>query len=201
MGFIVVAFIVFFDLLQPAYANLETAKSQELSQDNFISNEQQIVSQVKSLISSYASQSAGQQSVGMALPSGENLAGALAQIYGLASADNIAVKNIGIAVQAPQPQAATAPSSAVASSGGGQIAQAAAGGSIVKGVGIINLQITAEGSYEGFKSFLHGLETNIRIFDMKSFSIQQSSLAFGKAVNPDNFIYNIGVATYYQSVQ
>jgi|GEM_PF-561072 len=198
--FLVVAFVVFFDLLQPAYGDLETEKSKQISNDTFIANEQQIVSQVQALISAYQKQSQGQQNIDLALPVGQNLAGAVAQIYGLASVNNIAVKNIGVGVQAPQPQAQS--SQAAAPSGAsGQIAQVAAGGSIVKGVGIITFQITAEGSYEGFKQFVRGLENNIRIFDMKSISIQQTPLTFGKISNPDNFTYSLGVSTYFQNPQ
>jgi hypothetical protein len=92
-----------------------------------------------------------------------------------------------------------------------QVTQPSTGGSgtastvqIIKPLGQIVLQITAAGSYENLKSFLMGLETNIRIFDVQGISITpaQTPVVFGKNLNtvsPDLFTYNIKVVTYYQA--
>jgi len=194
--FLIAAMIIFFDLLQPAYGDLQMLKGKDLSEQNFIDNEQQLVTQVKGLIASYDGQASGQQSVALALPVGQNIAAALAQISGLASVNNIALKNISISSQAPQAQPA-APATAAGATGG--IASAAAGGAIVKPLGTISFQVTADGSYEGFKNFIQGIENNIRIFDLKSVTIHSDPVSFGKVSNQDNFSYDLSISTYYQS--
>src|SRR6185437_8966933 len=91
---VVGALVVFFDLVQPAYQDLQQTKGKEVSQESFLANERQVVDQVKSLVSSLSAQAQGEQSVALALPVGQDVAGALAQIYGIASANNIGVQNI-----------------------------------------------------------------------------------------------------------
>jgi hydrogenase maturation factor len=70
---VVAAFVMYFDLLSPAYAALQTEKGQELSNQQLLSNEKQIVTQVQSLISQYQNQTQSQQSASMALPTGPDL--------------------------------------------------------------------------------------------------------------------------------
>jgi Tfp pilus assembly protein PilO len=193
--FVIVALVLFFDLLQPEYTNLEALKGQALGEQNFLTAETKAVTQAQQLISQYQSEGQGEQDAALAMPTGADIAGALAQAYGLAQSNGVAIQTISLST--PTLQAQTQP-------------QVSADGTaptltqIVKPLGSILLQIQAVGSYESLASFVAGLGTNIRIFNIKSLSVQpvQSSGTVGKNVAPvtqDLFTYNIGVAVYYQT--
>jgi Tfp pilus assembly protein PilO len=186
------ALVVYFEFIVPAYANLETIKGQEESETTLYANETQIVNQGKSLLATYQSDASSSQSVAMALPVGQDVSGALAQIYGIGANAGITVQNTGISIQA-----VAAPGVAASS----QIANAATVGSVIKPTGTVSFQVSGSGSYESFKSFLQGLETNIRIFDVTAVSLQPAAIAATKtqAANQDMFNYTVTVVTYYQA--
>ncbi len=195
--FLVVAFVVYLEFIVPAYTDLQAAKGQEQSEKILYDNENQIATEVKSLITTYQGESSSSQSVSMALPVGQNLAGALAQIYGIAANTGFSIQTTGVTVQAVQ----VLPAQAAINSSTTNIGMVAAvGGSIVRPAGTITLQLGASGTYEALKSFLKGLENNIRLFDVTGISIQPSSQPSIKGnANPDQFNYTISIVTYYQS--
>jgi hypothetical protein len=187
---LVAALMVYFEFIIPAYTSLQLVKGQEESETTLYANEQQVVSKVKSLLATYQSDASSSQSVAMALPVGPDVSGALAQIYGIATNANVAIQGTQISTQAVQAVAAPATT----------VGAAAATGSIVKPTGTVSFQVTGSGSYESFKSFLQGLETNIRIFDVTAISLQPAGVVATKtqAANTDMFNYTITVVTYYQ---
>ncbi len=182
--------MVYFEFITSAYTKLQLVKGQEESEATLYSNEQLIVSKVKSLLVTYQNDASSSQLVAMALPVEPDVSGALAQIYGIAANANVAVQGTQISTQAVQ--AVTAPTTTVGA--------AAAAGSIIKPIGTVSFQVTGSGSYESFKSFLKGLETNIRIFDVTAISLQPAAISATKtqAANADMFNYTITVVTYYQ---
>lgn len=192
---IAAALMVYFEFIVPAYTNLQAIKGQEESETMLYTNENQIVTQGKSLLATYQSDASSSQLVGMALPVGQDVSGALAQIYGIASNAGVTVLSTGISVQAAQ---VTKPQSAAS---GGQIASAAEAGSVVKSTGTLTFQIAGSGSYESIKSFLQGLEANIRIFNVTAITLAPGGIGATKtqAANPDLFNYSVTVVTYYQS--
>ncbi len=179
---VVAALLVYFDFIIPAYQDLQTAKGQEVSQAALLDNEKKVVTQVQNIIKAFQGQSQSAAQVNLALPIGQNISGALAQLYGLAAADNVGMDSISIAAGiVPQAQAAA--------------------GNIVKPMGSVTFQLTVQGTYENFKTFLKDLETNIRIFDVKGFSVHPGVVLAnrrGGTITQDNFIYNLTIATYYQ---
>lgn len=188
------ALIVYFDLAAPAYSDLQTEKGQQISQQNLLQNEQQIVTQVQALVSSYQSQVQGQQSVGLALPVGKNLANALAQIYGTAANDGVSITSVGVADNAPQIQPAPV-------SEGSNIGSAASGGDIVKPLGSVSFSVTAAGNYESFKSFLKHIETNTRIMNVTAIAVHPVAIVLvkGAPVSQDFFTYTLTIVAYYQA--
>ncbi len=187
---IVAALMVYFEFIIPAYTSLQLVKGQEESETTLYANEQQVVSKVKSLLTTYQSDASSSQSVAMALPVGPGVSGALAQIYGIATNANVTIQGTQISTQAVQAVAAPATT----------VGAAAAAGSIVKPTGTVSFQVTGSASYESFKSFLQELETNIRIFDVTAISLQPAAIAATKTqtANADMFNYTITVVTYYQ---
>ncbi|HUC02152.1 MAG TPA: hypothetical protein VMA75_04620 [Candidatus Paceibacterota bacterium] len=192
------ALVVYFELIVPAYTNLESVKGQAESENVLYQNETQVATQIKGLLASYQSDSSSSQLVAMSLPVGPDVAGALAQIYGIGANTGVTIQGTAVSLQAVQEQA---PSDDGTTSGG--IADAATGGSIVKPLGTVSFQVTASGSYESLKSFLQGLESNIRLFDVTAITFQPSDTGVtpvkGQTLNPDSFNYTITVVTYYQA--
>ncbi len=183
------ALVVYIEFIVPTYTNLETVKGQVESEAAAYANEATLVSQVKSLLTTYQSDSSSSQTVAMALPVGRDISGALAQIYGIASNTGVTVSATAVSTQAVQ---AVAPSSA----GGEDDA-----GSIIKPTGTVSFQVNGSGSYEAIKNFLQGLSTNIRIFNVTAISLQPNVISATKtqAANSDMFAYTITVVTYYQA--
>ena len=193
--FLAAALLIYFDLVQSAYGNVQTLKGSQISTQTFLNQEKGLITQAKALIAQYQSESQSQNNLALAMPTGPNVAGALAQVYGIAQANGVAVT--GMNVSSPNVQVARAPAA------GSPLTAS----QIIKPKGSLTIQITANGTYEALKSFLTGLETNIRIFDLTAFSIQPaagitvSTSTLGRNAPPgsvDLFGYTIGVQTYYQ---
>lgn len=181
LGFVVAAFIIFFDLIQPTYGDLQTLKGKQLSAENFLASEQNIVNQVKKLVSQYASDAQTENSLALAMPSGPDVAGALAQVYGIGQNNNVTIQNINFSAPVTSAQASRSPNQ------------------ILKPTGTFAIQITANGSYEALKNFLTQLETNIRIFDVTALSLQPAATGAASLVSTtDLFNYSITINTYYQ---
>jgi Tfp pilus assembly protein PilO len=188
LTFIVVALLVLFDFIEPTYGDLENAKAQEQSDQAFLVSGQTLINQAKTILATYQSDTTAEQDLALAMPSGPNVAGAIAQIYGIAANNGITIQSLGITP--PTIQTPPTLSNNLLTSG-----------QIVKPVGNYSFQIGATGSYESLKSFLLQLQSNVRIFDVTSFSLQAANTASnGKAAvgNQDLFTYSITVATYYQ---
>lgn len=184
--FLVGALVVFFEFVQPAYEDAQAIKSQQFSLRNFLDNEGATIKQVKDLISAYQGQGEVQQAVSLALPTTEDLAGAIAQLYGLAQNNGLIFESVSVSVSLAAPSA--------------RIEEGGTGGAtfaLQKSIGSINFQLKLVGPYAALKAFVSRLETNLRIFDLKSLVIQPASQT-AKSAQVDLYNYDVGVASYYQ---
>jgi Tfp pilus assembly protein PilO len=184
---LVAALIVYFEMVQPAYGNLEAAKGKLAGEGQMLQNEANTVGQVQKLITAYEGQASAEAALAAALPTGKpDLAGAIAQIYGLAQANSLTIGNLGVSVSTPIGAAAQA--------------VGAAGSSVpVSPLGTVAFSLTANGSYENFLNFISGLESNLRLFDIRQVSVQPAG-AVGKSAVQDYFTYTVTVNVYYQPV-
>jgi hypothetical protein len=191
---LVAALVVFFDLIEPEYATVQSLRGQQESEQLLLVNEQQLAKQVQGIISTYQSQSAQAQEVGLAMPIGQNNAEALAQLYGIAANSGLTIQNVAVAAQGSSASTATA---ATANSSG----TASRVSTIVKPKGSLTFQVTGVGSYGSLKTFLQGLETNIRVFDVTAIGINPVASINGptSVTTQDLFTYTITVVSYYQS--
>jgi Tfp pilus assembly protein PilO len=190
MVFIVAAFVLFFDLVQPTYSDMKALRSKQLGEENYLENQAALVKQVQTILNTYQNEAQGAQNVGLAMPSGEDIAGALAEIQGIAANNGITIASIAVSPPAIQVRAAV----------GGAIASSSV--QLMRPLGSFTFKLAASGSYESFKNFLSEIETNIRIFDVKTVSFQPAAAASTgakAAPSQDAFNYTITVATYYQT--
>jgi len=186
--FVIAALVWYFDFLVPAYTDLQASKGNQMSEQDLLANETQIVSQFQGLIASYKGQAGDEQSVSAALPVGPHLADAIAQVYGAANANNIAIESMAIGSQLVTGRGVA-----------GGVAGAASAGQIVKPVGTIAFTLSLMGSYENLKTFIATLETNLRLFDVKQIGFQPTGATGGKGASADLFSIDLTAATYYQS--
>ena len=189
--FLMAAFIVFFDLIQPAYGDLQAKKGRQLNDQNLLANERVTVDQAKKLLSQYESVNQAGGNVALAMPSGPNEANALAQLYGIAGNNSIGITNVSIS----QPSVVPRQNQAQANNASTSLSASRA----VKPLGMLSIQVIANGSYENLKGFLAELESNIRIFDVVSLAVQTApALPGAKSAAQDFFTYNASIVTYYQ---
>ncbi len=187
--FLIAAVVAFFDLVQPEYNAAKNLQSQQIGEQNYLTTQTATVKQVQTVLNAYQNDAQNATNVNLAMPSGEDVAGALAQIQGIAENTGIAITSIS--ATPPRLRVAQLPAAASATST-----------QLMKPLGTFTFTLAASGSYEQFKSFLQDLETNIRIFDVQAVTLQQGSAAVvsGKTVTTrDIFNYSITVATYYQT--
>jgi Tfp pilus assembly protein PilO len=188
--FIAAAFIFFFDFVQPAYSDMKMLRSKQLGEENYIANQAILVKQVQTILTTYQNEAQGTANVDLAMPSGEDIAGALAQIQGIAVNNGITIGSIAV----------TPPTIQVRANAAGAVASSS---TLMKPLGSFTFKLAASGSYENFKNFLSEIETNIRIFDVETVSLQPAavtaSAALRAASSNDMFNYMITVATYYQT--
>jgi septal ring-binding cell division protein DamX len=190
------ALVILFDLVQPAYDSVSQLKGEVAGQQAYLETEKQAVQKAQDLITQYQSQSQSAQNVGLSLPSSQDMAGALAQIYGLAQNNNLVIQIAAVSA----PTLLVTQTKGATNAGGAAAATAKGSDGISKPIGTYTLQLTANGSYESVRGFIAGLESNIRIFDVKGFLVGQSQGAGGAhAANQNFFTYTITVATYYQT--
>ncbi len=183
--FLVGALIVYFDFIQPVYGEAQELKAKQLSLEDFLNNQKVAIGKVQDLINAYQGQGEVRQAVSLALPEREDVVGALAQIYGLVQSSGLSLQSVS-ASEAGSGNLRSSP---------GQLAQ---GTSFIKPIGISTFQLKLSGSYEDLKVFLARLETNMRVFDLRSLVIQPTITQTGKSLQI-SYAYDLTVATYNQS--
>jgi len=181
----VVALVVFFDLIQPEFTNIQNTKGQIAAENDIYQTESQAIAAAQKAIDAYRTQQ-GQAggTLALVLPTSQDIAGAITQVFGLAQNNGIALQGVSISAPSVQLQAVTTGSST---------------SKVVKPLGSMSLQISGAGTYENFKNFIAGIETNIRIFDLKNVTLSQANQAGAVASAKDAMNFNLTVVTYYQT--
>ncbi len=196
--FLLSSLLMYLELIQPAYSNAQQTKAQKNSLQVFFDSEEKVVEQVEKLASSYEGEGEVQQAVSEVLPTRMDIAGAIAQLYGLAQNNNLAVKSLDLST-------APAPLKKNTNANPGTTQLSGFETSLQKGVGTVSFELQLSGSYEDLKNFLSAIETNVRIFDVGQIEVQPVpvTVGVGKAgsanVPQDLFDYNFSLKTYYQS--
>jgi len=179
--FIVGAFVVFFEFIRPAYDDAQQVRSEVISREQFVTDQQEAIQQVQQLIASYQSQATVQDSVTKALPNAPDFAGALYQLNGIASGSGVGLQSLTVSAPTlstskPTPGVSSDPTA------------------LVRPIGALTFQVKYAGRYEDVKTFLQNIENNVRLFDVQSINVQPAGT---KGVT-DFFTVDMSVVTYYQ---
>ncbi len=196
---LVAAFVVFFNLIQPEYTIVEGLRAQEVSEQLLLASEQALVKQVQGIVSSYQSQAAQAQEVSLAMPIGPDTSEALAQIYGIAANSGLTIQNVAVTSQNSGIGASSSGDTTASSASSTSMAISA----VIKPKGTLTFQVAGIGSYGALKTFLQGVETNIRVFDVTGIGISPIASLGGSsssaAPQQDLFSYTLTVVAYYQT--
>lgn len=182
LAFVVGAIVLYFNFIRPAYDDFFKIRGEQLSREEFIKNQEAVITEVKRLIDAFHEQAGLQERVSLSLPKVPDAGGALVQLHGLTQMTRLPAQSFDITVSAPRtPRPGNA-------SGTAPIA--------VKPLGTVRLGTQFKGTYEDFKAFLNYLETNIRLFDLQSFSL---SPLLDKDSRIIGYQFSISVVTYFQT--
>ncbi len=175
-------FLVFFNLVQPAYAELQHLRGEIKSRNDFIDQQQKVINQVKDLVAAYEGGAEVHEAVSLALPLEADIATAIGQLNGLLTVSNLSPRGFTASFSDASPASALADPLKELNSG-----------VPVEKMGLITFKLRFSGQYADFKKFIGNLETNIRIMDVTEIALQP----FEKP-NKDAYAYDLTVVTYYQ---
>ena len=191
---LVASLMTYFQFITPAYDETQQIKSKQLGRSFFLKEEQSTIEKVQGLISSYQTQGQIQNAVSLSLPTNPDIGGALAQIYGISKNSGLVFQSASISSLSIQ----SVDSGAPLRDGTGESVAVAPSFSLQKPIGSVSFNVRLNGSYEGLKDFLDLLQTNIRIFDVKTLSISPAG-ASGASIGIFN--YDLSVVAYYQETK
>ncbi len=175
------AFLLFSNFIRPAYQEAQKIKGDVQARQQFVLQQQEVVRKVQQLVSSYNNEADLRNLVSLTLPLERDVSGALTQLGGLVQDQTLGAQSFAITPQQNDAPTAIAPPS----------------GSILnRPLGTLLFQFSFSGSYDNLKSFLEKLESNVRIFDVRTLSL----VPVGKSTQ-DIYKVDLTVVTYYQPKQ
>ena len=185
--FIFCAFIVFGVLIKPSYEETQKLRAEVLSRQNFLQNQKSLIEQFKKLVAQYNSQEKVEENISLILPQKPGIGEALTQINGLLDLNHLNVLSFNIGK--PLLQSYSLYDTNLTKT------------QVIKPLGTIDINFKVIGNYSDFKNFLNQIETNIRIFNIKSLNISSAIDMSGNKNQIQSRIlsYDISITTYYQA--
>lgn len=174
LGFLVGSFVVYGALLKPEYEAVNVLRGELASKDEFLREQEQVVTEVQDLIARYQGARGLGETISLALPREEETASFLHQLTAIARNANLSIQSVGFSA---------APLRVSGAASGAPAAR-------VK-VATIVASVDAVGTYEALKVFLRALETNIRVMDVAELKADPK--------DPRAIAYRIKVEAYHQT--
>lgn len=176
---VIAAFIIYFNLVQPEYDKVMELRGEYASLNEVVESQRVIIDTVEALVVKYDQSQAARQQIEFALPAMPKAAEALAQINGIVNVNRLNAQAFALMG---------------GESSNSDRAREEAAAFKPYPVQQLIFQARLNGSYEDFKKFLDNLETNVRIFDVKTMSVQ----AAGKP-NQDFYTFEMRIVAYHQN--
>lgn len=176
---IIVAILVFIaslfiysSLIRSVYSDIKNLRAEVVSRLELINKNQASVKQVNQLLNEYQDISKIQETISSVLPLEQNMPQSVNQISGLAKFNNLAINFLSAQQLAIKPS--TQPG-------------------LVNGLGVLRLNFGLTGTYENFKTFIQGLDTNITLLDLVTLKTESKATSKNGELS-----YTMTVDTYYQ---
>lgn len=168
--------VVYANFIKPAIEEVGDKRTLVFSKASAFENQTAAMTRAQSLIAKLRGAQKLQETVTLILPSKPNVTQVLNQLQAITKSSQAELRSFAIS---PLPfESSDRP--------------------LVKRLGILRLDASVEGSYEGVKSFLKALETNVRVFNVKDFKISSSRSASGGGSVADFFSGQVTADVYYQ---
>jgi hypothetical protein len=168
--FLIGAMVVYSSFIRAAGDEVTQLRALVASKTSLLANQRQVVTQVKNLIAQFQNAARLQETVSLAMPSGVDAIRALRQVEAVARTSGVVLGSVDF-------KTATLPK--------------AKAGSFVARLGVISMQLRADGVYGNLKQFVQLLETGVRVSNVKEFDY-----VAGGNRGADSL--NLTVETYYQ---
>jgi len=170
MTLLVAGAILFFTFTLPAFTEIRELRGEREALISVRDAGLQTSRTVDRLLAEFSSVSSIQRNISLALPAEEEVPGVINQLQGIAKLSGVVIESLDIELLPIRPVVE---------------------GELIEPVGKLRITIGLLGNYEGIKSYLSLVETNIRVIDV-------SSIRVDGGTESSVLKYNIVVDTYYQ---
>lgn len=168
----VAALVVYATMLTPLYSAVDMMRGELAAKTGLYNDQQSIITKVNDLLAQYQGKVKIQDTISTTLPFEPGTSFVVAQLAAVASGNGVTLQELNAQIlPLDQP---------VVKSDG------------VKGIGRMRVSVKLLGSYEGFKGFLQGVETNLRLMDL----VETKVGAVPK--NPGVLAASLLIDAYYQ---
>lgn len=179
--FIAMSLVLYINFIKPTYADIKVDQGRLAALNGQTQAYKEIFGKLKGISEELKRSPDLQNRVSMALPLSTNASDSLNQISSIASANGLSIISVDL-IESPILPTVT---------GKSQVA------SIVKGIGVLKNNIKVAGSYSQLRSFLQGVESEVRISSLKTLRIDRNI----NPSNQDTFTITLEIETYYQTTQ
>ena len=168
--FFVSSVAVFSFLIVPASHELQDLRGERNALKELLDRETSRIKAVSALFEQYGGVSDLQRTLGMALPTEEEVPDIINQLQGVAKVSGVLINSLSINLPA---------------------IKAGDKKDVIQPVGVVQVTLALEGDYGQIKSYLGAIETNVRIMDVQRLGVQGGT-------ESNTLSYNIVVNAYYQ---
>lgn len=177
--FFIAALVVYGNLIRPKINEVNEKRAIVFAKENFLKNQQASVAQIQNLIGQMQNTEKVKTSIALAMPGGTDITQALNQLNAIARNNQVEFLSFSI--------------------GQGRIQSKPPSELLVRRVVESDAKISVLGSYENVKSFLEGVETNVRVSNVKKVSLfPLVKTGVGLAGGSSIYSMNIDFKMYYQ---
>jgi len=149
---IIAVLLVYTSLIQPELKSVERLRSLVSSKENLFESQKKAVSDVRALLEQVQGVASVEEAVTRALPLRENVTYALSEFQALTKANSLTVDHFIVRPLAYESKVQP----------------------IVKRLGVLEVESSVTGSYEGIKNFIRGVETSARLMNVKTVTINST---------------------------
>ena len=168
--FFLASIAVFSFFIVPASRELQDIRGERSALAELLERETSKIEAVSALFEQYGGVSDLQKTLGMALPTEEEIPDIINQLQGTAKVAGVSMNSLNINLPA---------------------IKAGSKEDVIKSFGVVQITFAIEGKYDQIKSYLDAIETNVRVMDVQKFGVQGGT-------EKETLDYNIVVNAYYQ---
>jgi len=166
--------VIYGNFIRAELDTVEEKRSLLVSKESLFETQKTAVGQVQNVISQFQNVGQLRETVSFAIPEDPSVTDALNQFYAIASENRVDFESFSVTQIPPEPTKQL----------------------LVSRLGVLKIETSVYGDYEGIKGFLESLETNVRVANVKTANI--SAFEEGGGLASGLFTLGLSVEMYYQ---